>query len=178
METLKIGKSLPFKTQDAILAFCLYSAGVPEALPPSNIYDPETLNKLGYRGYSLEDGAKAAFKKNQRGTVEYYFEKTPELDYFLKSYADQQAKVNASGANTDAGVAMREIMSRVADSEKPMDEREGLLRVGCVLLKLRSKFVRRPLDNPWIRIPSESDPNGFKLIPLNASDELKQKMNL
>ena len=179
--TIRIEKPVPIKTQDAILAFCLYAAGVPEALPPSNIYDADSLKKLGYHGLTLEEAAKTAHRKNQRGTVEYYFEKTPELDYFLGAYREVQDQIKNAPENSDAGVAIREIMARAADPEKPMDEREAVLRISCIVLKLRPDFVGRWKLNSWIKIsvpsPSGREP-GFKMMPVNASPELRQKMNL
>lgn len=184
---------IPFKTDDAILASCLYSAGVPESWNPTNIYDEGILKKLGLGGMILWEAAKTAFKRKYRGHIEYYFERTPELAFLLKAYRDQEAIIKAEGENKDIGEAIREIMrvaaGRLNDGETVMDEREAILRITCIVLKTRTDFVNRWKNEvPYLRIaaagsvekPSlnvERHP-GFKMIPLTASDETIQKMNL
>src|SRR4029450_1727721 len=64
----------PFHTQDALLAACLYFAGIPfwnPVLPCIHRYNAKILNRLGYSGIPLEEAAQKAFKSGKRGNVEY-----------------------------------------------------------------------------------------------------------
>jgi hypothetical protein len=85
----------PFKTSDAILAFCLYNLGVPEWRPPVNVYTEPILQRLGYRGLTLIEAAKSAWNHQERGKVEYWFEKTSEIEHYLNWYSDQEAEIKA-----------------------------------------------------------------------------------
>lgn len=194
---------VPFRTQEAILAFALYICGVPEWMPPVNIYDEAILFTGGggkkdargnilkssrYAGLTLEDAARQAFRENVKGHVEYWFERTRELDYFLKTYREQEAEIKAEGGNTDVGVRMRAIMERAAAPDNPMDEREALLRLATIALKTNVAFKNRwKASKPFLRISSpgqvkrtgntETHP-GMKLIPLDASDTIKKDLKL
>ena len=182
-------EAVPFKTDDAILAQCLVNAGVPEWQTPTNCYDEAILRGLGFRGLTLDEAAKAAWQQKKRGHVDYYFERTPELDHFIKSYREQVAEIESKDADKDAGAALRAIIARATAPENPMDEREALLRITCINLKLRVAFVNRWKElTPFLRIQEagsaqETGENttrhpGFKLIPLTLSAERKAKIGL
>lgn len=185
-------QSLPFSTQDAVLAQCLYSAGVPEAWNPTNIYDEAILKRLGYRGLTLEDAGKLAVKKEQRGEVRYWFQRTPELPLLLKAYEEQQSKIKDESVKTDVATALTEIIRAAADGDEKglkMDEREAVLRITVIGLKTRPDFVSRwKQEGAMLRIPEAGQPvalgngatsyPGFKLIPVDASEELKRKMKI
>lgn len=184
---------IPFKTDDAILALCLYFAGVPEAWNPTNLFDEAKLKKLGHRG-ELWDTAQAAWKRKDRGHVEYYFQRTPELPLLLSAYRDQEAIISAKGDDKDAGEAVRDIWRRATardlkEGEAVMDEREANLRAICTVLKIRTHFVNRFKNEvPYLKLPKAGDVQhlsanvvrypGFDLIPLDATDDLLRRMKL
>lgn len=184
-----VGIKLPFKTQDATVAFCLYVAGVPEWMPPTNTYDEDIVFKAGggqkdeagnvirhsrYRGMTLLEAAAKAAKDGKKGHVEYWFESTPELPLLLKAFEDQQALINAAGEDTDAGEAMREVMARATGRDpvtnetiSPTDEREALLRITCVIRKFAKPYVDRwRTQKPRIRV----DENSSKSRTVKNSD--------
>lgn len=179
-------EAVHFKTDDAVLAQSLYNAGVPEFLPPTNTFTEQILKRLGYRGVPLIEAARAAWKKSDRGRVEYHFERTPELPHFLRCYSEQQSEISADGVPVDAGESLRAIMAKAASGE--MDEREALLRITCVNGKCRIQFVNRWKELPArleIQDPGEavtvgdrtSHPGG-KNISLAMSDEKLKELGL
>jgi hypothetical protein len=188
---------VPFKTSDAILAICLYMAGVPEWIPPTNEYDELILKRLGYGGLKLIEAARKAAARKDRGRVEYWYEKTKELDYFLKCYSDQEAEISAKGDDIDAGERIRQIMAKATRPEEErsdipgpiMDEREALIRIFCIVLKFRVPFVNRWKEAvPAIVVSEKGSPKvinedttrypGMKRVPVNASDEMLRKLKL
>lgn len=203
MENIPFDQALPFRTSDAVLALALYFSGVPEWMPPMNVYDAEMLKKRGYAGVELEAAAKAEFAKIPRGqgqgTPIYWFEKTPELAYLLDAFTKQENEIIAENGEHDAGEAVRAIMARAAgrdpvtnDEIAPMDEREAICRLVCITQKMRKVYVNRLKDSPWLKIERENEasvkpgPKGsldvfgptFHMVPLFASDEMKQEMGL
>ena len=101
--------------------------------------------------------------------------------------------INAPGEDKEAADALRAIIVLATAPENPMDEREALLRITCINLKLRIAFVNRWKANPpMIRIGGDTAPatvsesntgrveqrEGFKLIPLNISDEHRKQLGL
>jgi hypothetical protein len=178
---------VPFATDDAVLAASLYAAGVPEHQPPTNTFTEDILKRLGYRGVSLIEAARAAWKRGDRGNVQYYFERTPELAPLLDAYKEQCDQINAEGESIDVGHALREIMRLAAGRtvasvvpggttppisgtegscvpysnslpEVQMDEREALLRISTVTLKCRIQFVNRWKDQvPRLHIPDKGE---------------------
>jgi len=202
------GSALPFKTTDAILAMCLRAAGIVECRwTPRNVYtadilfiaggglkdnrDGKVLRRSRYSGLSLIEGARAAWKDRVKGRVEYHFEHSPEIQYFVDCYNDQKKIVeDESVAATDAGEAIRWIMHLaageykevpgVSPATKQMDEREAVLRIMCITLKVRPQYV-----NSWKSVvpvleilTDENGKKGGKVIPLNTSDEELRKMKL
>lgn len=155
-----------------------------------------------YAGLTLEQGVRQAITDGPRGKghVEYWLERTKELPYFLKVYSEQGAEITAPGNDRDAGERLREIVARVAgrdpvtsDPCPPMDEREGLLRITAIVCKLRGAFVNRwKTQIPMLRIPMEGKVEkgaglrgstyethpGFKLVPLNATEQTRKDLKL
>jgi hypothetical protein len=187
----------PFKTSDAILAFCLYNLGVPEWRPPVNVYTEPILQRLGYRGLTLIEAAKSAWNHQERGKVEYWFEKTSEIEHYLNWYSDQEAEIKAEGNDKDIGARIREIMALATrqPEDRPeipgslMDEREALIRIFCISLKFRIEFMNRwkettaELEIPVDGKVESTGPNstrypGKKRVPVTASDDMLRKMNL
>lgn len=144
-----MNEPVPFSTQNAILAFALENAGIPQFRPPTNSFTDEALQNLYRgRGLSLIESLRDAWKRKIRGEVRYWFEKTDELQHFLAAYNDQQAIVDDPKEQRDGGQMVRELMARAAgrdpvtnESIDPMDEREALLRITCVLLKGRAVYL-------------------------------------
>jgi hypothetical protein len=212
------GSGLPFSTTDAVLANCLRIAGIKEApWSPRNFYDENILFTAGgglrtkdgsvtrrsrFAGLSVLEAAKKAWAEKTKGRVEYHFEHSPEIETFCKAYADQAKRIQESDG--DAGEAIREIMRRAAGRTSPeeaargstveiMDEREALLRILCVALKLRIEYVNRWKEvTPTLHVrnagavQSVSMPSGRrrevypggKFVSLDASEETMQKLKL
>jgi hypothetical protein len=208
------GSGLPFCTTDAVLANCLRIAGIKETpWSPRNFYDEEILFTAGggikktdgtiirrsrFAGLSVLEAAKKAWSEKTKGRVEYHFEHSPEIESFCKAYADQTKQIKESDG--DASDAIREIMRRAAgrlDETNPadriIDEREALLRILCVALKLRIEYVNRwkavaptlHVRNPGaVKTESAADGRrreihpGGKFVSLDASEETMRKLKL
>jgi hypothetical protein len=205
------GSGLPFCTTDAVLANCLRIAGIKETpWSPRNFYDEEILFTAGgglkskdgtvtrrsrFAGLPVLDAAKKAWQEKTKGRVEYHFEHSPEIETFCKAYAEQTKQIKESDG--DASDAIREIMRRAAGritaEETIMDEREALLRILCVALKLRIEYVNRwkavaptlHVRNPGA-VKTESAANGRrreihpggKFVSLDASEDTMRKLKL
>ena len=190
MQPLSPGE-VPFTTDDAILACSLYMAGVPfqnEQQPCFNIYDADTLKRLGFSGMTLEAATKAAFESGKKGHVEYAFRAPKQLQSLLRAYTAQQQEIK-DGVGTAQELQLK-IMKRFAAGE--MDEHEALLRISCVNLKMRVQFMNiwKQLV-PWVRVDNPGKATtqktangivtrhpGFKMLPLNASDEVKRHLKV
>lgn len=197
-------KDLPFKTGNAILAYCLHMAGVPwhdYDNPIKVIYSPEILNKFTngsgnpiYKGWELEDAVKDAHAKGLRGHITYIFQKTPRLDMLLRAYSVQVKELEEGEGKA------HELILKVSKGLSTAGWDVTMVKMACIFLKMRIPFMEKWQDMiPWVMIPNEgrttqrrgmaetrygardalveSSP-GFKMIPLNASDELKKKFGL
>ena len=179
----------PFHTTDAILAFSLYLAGVPfyeERRPCINIYDENILRKLGFINVSIEDGVRKAISRKKKGHVEYGFERTPELQSLLQAYKDQEDRLQS-----DEGTAA-EVVQRLAEQLKDGVNPFTIVRLACVILKMRVKFVSLwQTMEPLIRVFNEGEVQtnqddgvttrrfpGFRIVSLHASQKTKDKLKL
>ena len=177
--------SQPFRTQDALLAACLYFAGVPffDPLQPCvHRYNADILKRFGYTGMPIEEAAKKAWDAKKRGNIDYMFKRPKELRQLLKAFHDEEHQIT-KGAGTAA-----ERISAIMAMEK-IEPEERMIRIACLLLKMRLQFMRLwESQVPRLRIQNVGAPEdigngavrypGWKEIPLNASDELKKKMGL
>jgi hypothetical protein len=175
----------PFKTQDALLAACLYFSGVPfwdDRQPCIHRYNADILKRLGYNGMGLEVAANKAYAARKRGNVEYLFKWPKELRNLINAFHDEERHVT-KGEGTGA-----ERLAQIMQLEK-IDPEERLIRIACLILKKRLGFMRLwESQVPRLRINNPGKPQqimdgvtryaGWKDIPLNASDELKKKMGL
>ena len=175
----------PFGTQDALLAACLYFAGVPfwDARQPCiHRYNAEILNRLGFSGMPLEEAAHKAYAARKRGHIEYLFKWPKEMRGLLKAFHDEENQV-LKGEGTAA-----ERLANIMAMRKIQPE-ERVIRIACLLLKMRIQFMRLwESQIPRLRISNTGMPEeiragvtsypGWKEIPLDASDKLKRKMGL
>lgn len=175
----------PFRTQDALLAACLYFAGVPfweTRQPCVHRYNADILNRLGYSGIPLQEAAEKAWASKKRGNVEYLFKWPKEMRRLIKAFHDEERQIT-KGEGTAA-----ERLSKIMALEN-VEPEERLIRVACLLYKMRIQFMRLwESQVPRLRIMNPGEPEelssnvtrypGWKEIPLNASDELKKKMGL
>lgn len=194
-------KDLPFKTGNAILAYCLHLAGVPwhdVNNPIMVIYSPEILNKFTngegkpiYKGWELREAIKDAHDKGRRGHITYLFKKVPRLSLLLKAYSRQVKDL------TEKTGYLHELVQDVSQDSEPDIM---LVRLACIFLKMRVPFMEKWQDMiPWVIIPNqgrttrsrgmtetrygardtltESGP-GWKMLPLTASKELLEKFGL
>jgi hypothetical protein len=174
-----------FRTQDALLAACLYFAGVPfwdERYPCIHRYSAEILKRLGYNGMALEEAANKAFAARRRGSIEYFFKWPKEMRRLVQAFHDEESHVTR-GQGTGAA-RLKEIMEL-----QNIEPEERLIRIACLILKMRLGFMRLwEKQIPRLRINNPGQPEqirdgltrfaGWKDIPLNASAELKKKMGL
>jgi hypothetical protein len=189
----------PFETQDAILACCLHMAGVPFfeektdtetfPVPCINVYDEEILKKLlNCTGMTIEDATKRAFESGKKGSVKYLFKLTPDLSQLCAAYRDEAAHVE----NAEGSAALRLVFHMEQCAKGGASVPETLLRVACVILKMRSKFMNLWKETqPLIRIkmtgPNEihqagkshivSTP-GFKVMSLNLSEKHRKQLRV
>lgn len=201
---MQLHEPVPFRTNDAVLAFCLYLAGIPEFRAPTSTYDEGMLLARGYEGSGLtpEEAAKQEFAKKKRGHVEYWFQNTDMCKALQGIYREQQAEIaNADEDPKDAGAVIRQIIAKVAGRDavtnKPteeMDELEGIVRIACLVLKARIAYVERSnaKDAAFLKInlqgesKAERNPDGsvtmiepgFKWYPIFGSDELKRQLGV
>lgn len=192
----------PFELSDGILAFCLYLAGVP-FLTTRNRYSVETFRKLGFTGeIDLCETALRCVEENLKGDLKYLFAKSPELRGLLKIFSEQQELIKKEKGKLEAKDVIRELMESFSRADISLEE--ALMRVACVILKLRGPFLNRWKDQvPWVvihepgqerkfkttaTVQSKSGPQvvpadgveypGCQIIPANASDQLKKEMGL
>lgn len=200
MSNIANSQPVPYKTTDAILAQCLANAGVPEFIPPTNTFTADILRKLGYKGTKPGEGplyfARIAWKRGDRGRVDYTFEKTPEATHFLGVYKELTAQADDPFVNLDASAEIARVMRLAAEGDEhdqKMDEREAVFRITFVTLKCRVAFVNRYKNFPArLEIPNagetittglregqrlEQRPGGNN-ISLAMTDEQLRKMKL
>jgi hypothetical protein len=200
-DELLFGQPVPFSTDDAILAFALENAGFPRYRTPTNRFTKDSLTRLYKgRGLTLIEALRDAWKKVTRGDVRYWFDKTPqntaELSYLLAAYKDQVSIIEDPDRDRDGGELAREIMAKAAgrdpktnEAVSPMDEREALLRLTCVIGKGRVVFMNLwkthpprlliPLDGkPEIVGPNRTRHPGFNEISADTTDEKLREMGL
>jgi hypothetical protein len=180
----------PFELSDGILAFCLYLAGVP-FLTTRNLYTVETFKKLGFKGETdLLEAALECVAANKKGDLKYLFERTSDLRRLLKAFTDQQARVAAKGKDEDAGEVIQELMKDFAADKMDLDE--ALMRIGCLILKLRGPFLNRWKERaPLVAVPQPGKERhfktakadgveypGFTIVAAGASAQTKAHLNL
>jgi hypothetical protein len=198
---------LPFSTNNAALAFALYSAGIPFADPRKpcrNIYSAEILFRIGggekdddgnvtrpsrYAGMSLENAASIAFSEFEKGRIEYIFQRTKGISRLCEAFAAQEREFKEKDIIGSELIA--EIMKKIADGT--LLQQEGLVRLACVNLKMRTAFMGQwrkqvpmiKIDNPGkvrtINLPGggrrEIHP-GFKIISINMSEAKRKHIGL
>jgi hypothetical protein len=196
-------KDLPFKTGNAILAYCLHLAGVPWHDPDNPImviYSGEILKKFTngegkpiYSGWELREAVRDAHDKGRRGHITYLFKKVPRLGLLHKAYV-KQVKELEEGTGY-----VHELVQNVSQG-LDADWDVTMVRLACIFLKMRVPFMEKWQDMiPWVIIPNEGRTThsrgmantrygvrdtlieaspGWKMIPLNASKELLEKFGL
>ncbi len=182
----------PFNTQNAILAYCLHMAGVPWDDPDRPIrvlYSADILNKFTngsgqpiYKGWELETAVKDAHNKGFRGHIEYVFKRVPRLDILLRTYSNQVKELE------DGTGYAHELVLKVSQQLGAAGWDVTMMRLACIFLKMRLPFMEKWQDMiPDILIKNQGRVTragdtittpGFKVIPLNASAELKEKMGI
>ena len=175
----------PFRTQDALLAFCLWSADVPfwdDRQPCIHRYNADILKRFGYGGLPIEDAAIKARAARKRGHVEYLFKWPKELRALIRAFHDEEHQIaNRQGKASARNIEIMEL--------KNISGEERAIRSACLLMKKRPEFMRLwESVTPRLRImnPGELEEigsnitryPGWKELPLNATDELKKKMGL
>ena len=175
-----------YQTQDTALALTLETCGVPffkdesgEPRPFVHIYTPQILRKLGYRGMRIEEAARQAVEKGQNGIVVYNFERTELCEQIIQAYHKHSEAIAVAEA------ANRPLETRIEIN--PIDA----ARFACQLLRNRRNHTPAKLCQaiaPYIcmmgemKTETEGDKTvtvgSFKLIPLNASKELRRELNL
>lgn len=128
------GADLPLTTSNAALAFCLYIAGIPfqdDNHPLSNVYDAETLRKLGYERTPIEEAVGLAFAAGKKGTVEYGFKKALRIGEALEGFTAVQKLLAASDIK-GADIVL-ETMRRHAGGLLSLPE--ALSGAACAVLK-------------------------------------------
>jgi hypothetical protein len=189
---------LPFSTDKAILAFCLYIAGVPFHNPKQPLRNEYTreflidwLKKRGVTGeVDLFEKAKEAAALGVRGRIRYIFKRTEDLPKLLKIFNAQQAEIDAPDSKVSASQWELELLQKVAKGE--VSPQEALLRLNCVSLKMNVLFRNIHKELPaHFQAGNPGDPKitetptgkvveypGFKMVSTNASDKTLRKLKL
>lgn len=180
----------PLFTGDGVLAFSMYMAGTPfvdEGIWCVNYYTSEILRKLGYGGLSMREGAKQAVKDGRPGVVRFLLAR-PDNN-ISEAYREQEREIE-QGEGLAHGV-----LRRLLDDYKSGALSYGMAaaRIVCLLLKMRIQFMNGWKEVvPLLRIDSVKEPQqrqgldgnltvelgGFKLISVNASEKIRERMGL
>lgn len=189
----------PYSTSDAILAITLLLSGcepVDEQQPCTNLFDPEILANLGYKGDKLGEAAERAWNDGKKGHVQFHIKLTERCSFLIQAHRDQMQKIEAGkGA---AYAMLSEIMGDRATMAMGGDE--AIMRMACVILKTRGQFVNLWKEMvPLLRIPNTGKSKtfdttatnqgktveakgvqrpGFRVISLNISNEHKKEIGL
>jgi hypothetical protein len=196
----------PFHTTNAILAFCLWRAGVPFWTPEQPcwvIYNLEMIRKFVngagkpiFEGWDLKKAIEAAHKRGLRGRVIYIFRPTIRLQELLKSFRDQEQGLARDDISVEA--IIKEIVAQWFDGKIENDE--ALLRLACVDLKTRVEFMDLWMKMiPMMEVPNEGevtrnrewietkhgprladvyDHPGLRAVSINASEETLKHLGL
>jgi hypothetical protein len=154
----------PFHTTNAILAFCLWRAGVPFWTPEEPckvVYSIDIIRKFVngagkpiFEGWELKKATEAAHKRGLRGRVVYIFRPTIRLSELLKSFTDQEKGLARDDISVEA--IIKGIVARWFDGK--MENDEALLRLACVDLKTRVEFMELWTKQvPCYEIPNEGE---------------------
>jgi hypothetical protein len=179
-------------------------AGVPwsnKDKPIKVLYSADILNKFTngsgdpiYKGWELEKAVEDAHRNGLRGHVEYVFQRTPRLELLLSAFKRQSDELEKA-----EGYA-HDLVLRVSQHLGTAGWDVTMVKLACIFLKMRVPFMEKWQDMiPDVIIRNEgritrgkttietkdgareatsvSTP-GFKIIPLNASEELREKMGL
>lgn len=189
----------PFSTSDVILAIALFSAGcepVDEAQPCTNLFDPDILGELGYRGERLMEAAEAAWANEEKGHVQFHLKLSARALELIKAFRDQSELVKkGEGKSFD-------MLAQIAADARAgaMQDDEMILRFACVILKTRGELanlwkkmiplLRFPVDGTVKHFDSTAVSNGktveakgvqrpgFKVISLNVSEATRKHLGL
>jgi len=157
---------LPFVTQNTSLALALQSVGVP-LLEVWNVYDAAILKRLGM------ESARIAKQCGLPGSISYFLEHIEGMERLLDAYD------SASKQWTDNTLEEMECSP------------EDAMRIACVILKKRPEFaalwkaqIPKYMESKGDFVRSGDDAEGtitspgFKLVSINASDEIRSKLDL
>jgi hypothetical protein len=178
-------------TGDGVLAFAMHLSGVPfadESLWCVNYYTADILRKLGYSGLSMREGAIRAVKDGKPGVLRFMLAR-PENEV-IEAYAEQEREITAEGTDVEAQVVLRQLLEDYRAGARPYGE--TVAKIACLILKMRIQFMNAWKDTvPLLRIDGQAQPEhigmdgsktvemgGFKLISVNASDEIRKRMGL
>lgn len=176
---------MPFETNEALLAFCLITAGCEpcdDRTPCSNLYDEEILFKIGggikdhrgnitkpsrFAGMGLLDAACKAWKEEAKGDVRFHIRQTPRCLELIKAYREQCKEIEESSLKAS------DLLLRVADEFKTgaIMPDEFILRTACVNLKTRRDFM-----NHWKKmVPLLRVPRKGKSVMIETTATVPQK---
>lgn len=198
----------PFQTTNAILAFCLWRAGIPFWTPEQPcvvVYNLEIIRKFVnaagkpiFEGLELKKAADAAHKRGLRGRVVYIFRPTIRLSELLKAFNDQEKGLARDDITVEA--IIKEIVAQWFDGKIENDE--ALLRLACVDLKTRVEFMELWTKQvPCYEVPNEGEVTkrrepfirpsdgklaesevwehpGMRIVSVNASKETLEHLGL
>lgn len=124
---------LPFQTNNAAIAFCLYISGIPfadEKAPLCNEYTAPILKKLGYSG-DIEAATNAAYLDGFHGNLSYAFTRTLDLPDSLQSYLDTETAL--AGSSVTGRAMCLGIMERHRSGL--LSATQALSGASCAILK-------------------------------------------
>lgn len=147
-----------FQTQNTPLAVTLLTCGVPVPrdehdlpMPMMNVYDAETLRRLGYGGgqWKIEDAVRDAWKNKRPGIVVYNFVRS-DLQHRLCEAWDKQSAFLQEQAFGQVGTGARHA------GQSKLDPVEAV-RFACQLFKNRKQTIEDwRIVTPFILLEGES----------------------
>lgn len=169
---------VPYGISNAALAFALDLAGVPPAVPSCiNLYDPDMLFRIGggekdgqgnvtqpsrFAGNGVDAviaAAKAAVAEEQKGSVNYRFQRPPRLGPLCKAYSDQETKLK-DGDTVNTCEMADEILSKLLAGSIKKDE--AIVRMVCLIGKTNKPFKDQwKYVTPTIRLDNAGDTKEF-----------------
>ena len=180
----------PFLTEDSILAFALYLAGVQfcdDGLPCVNHYTVQMLREFGYRGLLPAEAALKAVEDKHRGVINYMF-RAPDTE-LLAAYEDQKVFLEKSEGTLKQ--AVKDLMTVYVQGARTFEE--TIVRLVCTLVHMRVEFVNMwRKAEPLIRIDDgavESEEvladgsrvvthGGFKFVGARARQKTREHLGL
>ena len=158
-----------YHTDNGALAVALTLGGVEplrnaqgKAIPVYNIYNRDTLARLGYKGWNLEEAALHALEHGKPGVLIYNFKRCDNCDRMVDAWGRHEKTI----AGLDAGAEAYTVKA----GEIPVSP-EDLARILCQYAKNRKSLMNVwKMSSPLISITGETtkEDKGDRIISVGS----------